>query len=192
MLPEDAIDHVGSIGRTMFHTDARVVDRAGKDCEPDVPGELILRGKHIMAGYWNLPGATAETVRDGWLHTGDIAARDKDGFFYIRDRLKDMIISGGENIYPAEIETVLADHPQIADVAVIGMPSERWGESPLAIVVRADPDIDEATVLEYCAGKLARFKLPKAVEFVDEMPRNATGKVLKTVLRDQFSRATAQ
>jgi acyl-CoA synthetase (AMP-forming)/AMP-acid ligase II len=111
---------------------------------------------------------------------------DKDGFIFIRDRLKDMIISGGENIYPAELEDVILQHPGVADVAVIGMPSAKWGESPLAVVVKADPDLDERAVLEYCNGRLARFKLPRRVVFVDAVPRNPTGKALKRVLRDQF------
>ena len=139
-----------------------------------------------MAGYWNRPEATAEAIRDGWLHTGDIAVVDEDGFVFIRDRIKDMIISGGENIYPAEIEDVLIAHPGVADAAVIGMPSARWGESPLAVVVRADPELDEATVLAHCDGRLARYKLPRQVLFTDAIPRNPTGKALKRMLREQF------
>jgi acyl-CoA synthetase (AMP-forming)/AMP-acid ligase II len=187
MAPEYAKTHPGSIGKGFFHTEVRVVDGDGNDCAPQVAGEIILRGKHIMAGYWNLPDATAETIRDGWLHTGDVAVRDEEGFVYIRDRLKDMIISGGENIYPAEVETVLMAHPGIGDAAVIGIPSERWGESPLAIVVLADDALDEKAVIAYCSEKLARFKLPKRVEFIQEIPRNATGKTLKTVLREQYA-----
>ncbi|HEU4361828.1 MAG TPA: hypothetical protein VFR27_09985, partial [Mycobacterium sp.] len=128
-----------------------------------------------------------ETIVDGWLHTGDIAAVDADGFVYIQDRIKDMIISGGENVYPAEIEDVLLTHPGIADVAVLGIPSAKWGESPLAVVVRTDPGLDEAAVLAHCDGKLARFKLPKRAVFVDLIPRTATGKTLKRLLRKQFS-----
>jgi acyl-CoA synthetase (AMP-forming)/AMP-acid ligase II len=187
MPPEYARAHPGSIGRAMFHTEIRVVDAQGNDCEADVPGELIMRGRHVMARYWNLPDQTRQTVQDGWLHTGDVAVRDADGFFSIRDRLKDMIISGGENIYPAELEAVLVTHPQIADIAVIGIPSERWGESPMAVVVRGDDSLEAEEVLEFCQGRVARFKLPKAVMFIDEIPRNATGKALKRVLRDQVT-----
>jgi acyl-CoA synthetase (AMP-forming)/AMP-acid ligase II len=187
MRLEDAWDHPGSIGKGFLHTDVRVVDPSGHDCPDDQPGELLLRGQHVMSGYWNLPKQTAEALRDGWLHTGDVVVRDRDGFIYIRDRLKDMIISGGENIYPAEIEAVLMTHPQIVEVSVIGVPSQQWGESPLAVVVRSTPELDETGLLEYCHGKLARFKLPKSVKFIDQIPRNATGKALKTVLRERFA-----
>jgi acyl-CoA synthetase (AMP-forming)/AMP-acid ligase II len=184
--PDEALSRIGSTGKAFFHTDVRIVDPAGDDVEADQPGEVLVRGRHVMAGYWNRPDATAETIKDGWLHTGDVAVRDKDGFVFIRDRIKDMIISGGENIYPAEIEDVILGHDAVADVAVIGMPSERWGESPLAVVVKADPALDERSVLEHCAGKLARFKQPRAVVFTDAIPRNPTGKALKRLLRDQF------
>ena len=130
--------------------------------------------------------ATAKTIRDGWLHTGDIALQDEEGFITIHDRVKDMIISGGENVYPAELENVIAGHPGVADVAVIGIPSERWGESPLAVVVRKDAGLGEGDVLQHCDGKLARFKQPKGAVFIDEIPRNATGKPLKRLLREQF------
>jgi len=185
--PDEALSHIGSTGKAFFHTEVRIVDDQGVDAGPGVAGEVLVRGRHIMAGYWNRPQATAETITDGWLHTGDIAVRDADGFIYIQDRIKDMIISGGENVYPAEIEDVLLSHPGIADVAVLGMPSVKWGESPLAVVVRADPDLDEAAVLAHCSDKLARFKLPKRAVFTDVIPRNPTGKALKRLLREQFS-----
>lgn len=139
-----------------------------------------------MLGYWNRPEATAETIIEGWLHTGDIAMIDADGHIYIKDRIKDMIISGGENVYPAEIENVLAAHEGIKDVAVIGMPSAKWGESPLAIVVKQDDSLGVDQVLAFCDGKLADFKQPKGVEFINAIPRNPTGKVLKRVLREQY------
>jgi acyl-CoA synthetase (AMP-forming)/AMP-acid ligase II len=142
-----------------------------------------------MLGYWNRPEATSETLRDGWLHTGDVAVVDKEGFVYIQDRLKDMIISGGENVYPAEIENVILGLPGVAEVAVIGIPSEKWGESPLAIVVRKDPALAAADVIGHCEGKLARFKMPKAVEFVDVIPRNPSGKALKRDLRQVYTTA---
>ncbi len=185
--PDEALARIGSTGKPFFHTDVRIVDgNSGEDVGVDVPGEVLVRGRHVMAGYWNRPEETAETIKDGWLHTGDIAVHDADGFVYIRDRIKDMIISGGENIYPAEIEDVLVAHPGIADAAVIGMPSPKWGESPLAVVVRADPELDEAAVLAHCNGKLARFKLPRRAVFTDAIPRNPTGKALKRLLREQY------
>jgi acyl-CoA synthetase (AMP-forming)/AMP-acid ligase II len=190
--PEDAMERIGSAGKPYFHTSIRVVDEDGTDVPPGVPGEVLVQGAHNMKCYWNNPEATAETIRDGWLHTGDIALMDEDGFITIHDRVKDMIISGGENVYPAEIENVVVGHPGVADAAVIGMPSERWGESPLAVVVRKDEDLSEADVLQHCDGKLARFKQPKAVVFVDEIPRNPTGKPLKRVLREQFPDAARE
>ena len=140
-----------------------------------------------MLEYWNRPEATAETItQDGWLRTGDVATIDSDGFIYIQDRIKDMIISGGENVYPAEIENVILTHPDVAEVAVIGQPSEKWGESPFAVVVRKNEALSEADVLAHCDGKLARFKLPKGAAFIDLLPRNPNGKVLKRLLREDF------
>ena len=184
--PDDAIRRIGSTGKAFFHTDVRVVDAAGMDVPPGAPGEVIVRGPHVMKSYWNNPVASAEAIRDGWLHTGDVATMDEAGFITILDRTKDMIISGGENVYPAEIEEVITGHAKVAEVAVIGQPSPRWGESPFAVVVKADPSLSEAQVMRHCDGKLARYKLPKAVAFVDEIPRNPSGKALKRLLRDKF------
>lgn len=185
-LPEDAVERAGSTGKAFFHTDVRVVDNDGNDVPPGEPGEVIIRGQHIMKEYWNRPEATAETIRDGWLYSGDVATMDKDGFIYIQDRTKDMIISGGENVYPAEIENVILSHPSVVEVAVIGQDSAKWGESPLAVVVRKDDSLSAQDILNHCQGKLAAFKMPKYVEFIDQIPRNPTGKILKRVLREQF------
>ncbi len=185
--PEAAISKKGSTGPAFLHPDVRVIDTDGRDVAPGEIGEVIIRGRHLMKEYWNRPDATADTLRDGWLHSGDLATIDDDGFVYIQDRKKDMIISGGENVYPAEVENALMGHPDVADVAVIGMPSEKWGESAAAIVVpREGSDLRADDVRDYCQGKLARFKQPRVVEFIDEIPRNPTGKILKRVLRDQF------
>lgn len=184
---ENAIRKIGSTGRAFFHTDVRVVTKSGEDAKPDEQGEVWVKGLHIMKGYWNRPDATAETItQDGWLRTGDVAMIDDEGFVYIQDRIKDMIISGGENVYPAEIENVILAHPEVIEVAVIGQPSEQWGESPFALVVRQGEELSETDVLQFCDGKLARFKLPKGVAFIGEIPRNANGKVLKRVLREQY------
>jgi len=184
---DDYMDKVGSTGKAFMHTDVRIIDiETGKDMPVNTPGELITRSKHNMIEYWNREKATAETLRDGWLYTGDIARMDADGYVFIADRSKDMIISGGENVYPAEIEGVLLTHPKIREVAVIGQASAKWGESPLAVVVKADPSLTEEEVLGYANGRLSRFKLPKAAVFIDEIPRNPSGKVLKRVLREQF------
>ena len=184
--PDDAIRRAGSTGKAFFHTDVKIVDEDGNETADGEPGEVWVRGDHVMVGYWNRPEATAESIVDGWLHTGDIALRDGDGFVYIHDRVKDMIISGGENVYPAEIENVIQGVDGVTESAVIGVPSEKWGESPLAIVVRSDESVSEEDILGACQKSLARFKQPVKVEFVDAIPRNPTGKALKRVLRDQF------
>ena len=186
LSPEDAMVRIGSAGKAFFHTTVRIVDGDGNDTAPGVPGELLVSGAHVMKGYWNNPQASAEAIREGWLYTGDIAFQDEDGFITIHDRVKDMIISGGENVYPAELENVVIGLPGVADVAVIGQPSERWGECAFAVVVRKDESLSKADVLRYCDGKLARFKQPKGAAFIDEIPRNPTGKPLKRILREQF------
>jgi acyl-CoA synthetase (AMP-forming)/AMP-acid ligase II len=184
---DDAVVRAGSTGKSFFHTEVRVVRDDGTDCDPGEPGEVLVAGKHIMVGYWNRPEATADTVRDGWLHTGDVATMDVDGFVTIMDRVKDMLISGGENVYPAEIENVILSIPGVADVAVLGIPSPKWGESPLAVVVPKDTSLTAEDVIGGCKGRLAPFKMPKAVRFVTEIPRNPSGKILKRLLREQFT-----
>lgn len=183
---DEAEARAGSTGRGYMLTDVRLVDADGNDVPPGTPGQVIMRGEHNMIGYWNRPDETARTIRDGWLYSGDIGIADEDGYITIHDRVKDMIISGGENVYPAEIENVLISHDGVADVAVIGQPSETWGECPLAVVVRRAPEITEADVMAHCQGRLARYKQPKGVVFVDEIPRNPTGKALKWALRERF------
>ena len=184
--PEDAIRKAGSTGRAFFHTEIKVIRPDGTTCEVGESGEVVVAGGHIMLGYWNRPDATAESLRNGWLHTGDVGDIDADGFVYIKDRVKDMIISGGENVYPAEIENVILGHPAVAEVSVIGIPSEVWGESPLAVVVRRDESLTERDIIDHCNGKLAKFKMPVAVRFIDAIPRNPSGKALKRNLRETF------
>ncbi len=187
ILGEDAMSRAGSTGRAYFHTDVRVIDIDGRDCAPDEPGEVLIRGAHNMVGYWKRPDATAQALREGWLHTGDIGTMDAEGFVTIRDRMKDMLISGGENVYPAEVENMLLSHPAVADAAVIGLPSPKWGEVPLAVLVlKKEQSLDEAALIAWCQGKLASFKLPKAAVFLAEIPRNPSGKILKRVLRERF------
>ena len=183
---DDAVNKIGSAGKAFFHTQVRVVNDAGEDQPPGEPGEILVRGPHIMKEYWNRPDATRETIVDGWLHTGDIATWDEERFVTIADRKKDMIISGGENVYPAEVENVLLQHSSITDAAVIGQPSERWGESPLAVIVCGHEQLTEADVITHCEGKLARYKRPVSAVFVDVIPRNPSGKILKRLLREQF------
>ena len=184
---EDAISKAGSTGPAFFHTEVRVVDKQGEEVDVGQVGEVIISGPHVMVEYWNRPEATAETLRDGWLYTGDLATVDTDGFVYIQDRKKDMIISGGENIFPAEVENVLTAHPAVLECAVIGLPSEKWGEVPLAIVsLQPGESITAEDLIGFCRDKLARYKIPKAVEFSDDIPRNPSGKILKRLLRDRY------
>jgi acyl-CoA synthetase (AMP-forming)/AMP-acid ligase II len=185
---EEGISKAGSCGRPFFHTEVRIVDEEGRDLGPEEMGEVLLRAPNTMKGYWNRPEATAEALRDGWLHTGDIAKMDEEGFLYIMDRKKDMIISGGENIYPAEIEDSLLAHPKIADVAVIGYPHEKWGEAVKAIaVLKKGEGLTEEELIEWCQGRIGRFKIPKRVIFTDAIPRTPTGKILKRLLREEHN-----
>jgi fatty-acyl-CoA synthase len=184
LAPEDALRKAGSVGRPVFHSRARVVDEQDRAVEVDTVGELALAGPHVCSGYWRQPAATAEAWHDGWWHTGDLVRRDADGYYFIVGRKKDLYISGGENIYPAEIEALLATHPAIAEAAVIAEPDTKWGEVGVAVVVPRTPGgLTAADVLAYCDGKLARYKLPRRVVFVAALPRNAMGKVVKAELR---------
>ncbi len=165
----------------------RIVDHESKDVPTGERGELLIKGPGVTPGYWQLPEVTAQTIEDGWLHSGDVAVRDEDGYYYIVDRWKDMYISGGENVYPAEVENVIYQLPQIGEVAVIGVPDEKWGEVGKAIVVlKPDQAISEADIIEYCRANLGRYKVPKSVAFIDKLPRNPAGKVVKHELRAKF------
>jgi fatty-acyl-CoA synthase len=184
---EEAIRKAGSVGKPVLHTDVAIMDREGNVLGPNQVGELCIRGGNVTTGYWNRPEATAEAIRDGWLHSGDAARYDEEGFYYIVDRWKDMFISGGENVYPAEVENVLYQHPAVAEVAVIGVPDPRWQEVGKAIVVlRQGKTATEEEILNFCQGKLGRYKIPRSVAFADTLPRTAAGKVLKRELREQF------
>jgi fatty-acyl-CoA synthase len=175
---------VGSAGKALRHTQVKVVREDGTDADPGESGEILCRGPAVTPGYWRRPEADAETFVDGWLRTGDIGSMDANGFIFIEDRLKDMYISGGENVYPAEIENVLYQLEAIREVAVIGVPDERWGETGCAVVaLQDDVELSPGEILEHCRGQLARFKQPNHVVFVEALPRNATGKVLKFELR---------
>ena len=185
---EHAISKVGSVGKPALHTEIRVVDDAGNDVGAEVVGELWVRGPNVTPGYWERPEANETSFTDGWLHTGDAARIDEDGYVYIVDRWKDMYISGGENVYPAEVEQVLFHHENVLDVAVIGVADDRWGEVGMAFVVSREPGtFDDAELISYCEDKLARFKIPQHVRTIDELPRNAAGKVLKRELKDSLA-----
>jgi long-chain acyl-CoA synthetase len=184
-------EHVGerflSCGRPMFGNRIRVVDADGRDLPPGEVGEIAYQGDSLMSGYWQREQATAAAIRDGWFLTGDAGCLDADGFLFIKDRIKDMIVSGGENIYPAEIEAVLAGHPDIVECAVIGIPDHRWGETVKAVVVPRDPaGLTADGLIAWCREKLAGYKRPRSVDFVDALPRSATGKLLKRELRRPY------
>lgn len=175
----------GAVGVAMPGVESRIVDAAGSDCPPGAAGELLLKGANVFSAYWRRPGETAEAfTADGWFRTGDIAVADADGFHWLIDRKKDMFISGGENVYPAEIEAALADHPDIAECAVVGVPDARWGEiGHLVVTARGGASPDLPAVLTHLEHRLARYKLPKVMTVVAALPRTGSGKVKKTVLR---------
>ena len=165
----------------------RTVDGEGHPTAPGEVGEIVIKAPFVMKGYWNRPEATEEAVRDGWFHTGDAGYFDEEGFLYIHDRVKDMIVSGGENVYPAEVENAIFSHPDVADVAVIGIPSERWGEEVKAFVVKK-PGTDPAPedIIAFSRERIAAYKAPKSVDFIDELPRNPSGKILRKDLREPY------
>ncbi|MFZ0493818.1 MAG: long-chain fatty acid--CoA ligase [Acidimicrobiia bacterium] len=178
-----AMTKAGSVGKPVLHTEIRIVDEDGADMQVGEIGELWVRGPNVTPGYWERSEANESSFTEGWLHTGDAARSDEDGYIYLVDRWKDMFISGGENVYPAEVEQVLFHHPNVLDVAVIGIPDDRWGEVGLAIIVPRDENsFDPDDVIAFCEGKLARYKIPKHIVATDELPRNAAGKVLKRQL----------
>jgi fatty-acyl-CoA synthase len=184
---EDAARKAGSSGKPVMHTEVRIVRPDGSDAGVGELGELWVRGPNVTPGYWNRPDANASSFTDGWLHTGDATRVDAEGFYYIVDRWKDMYISGGENVYPAEVENVLHQIPAVAEAAVIGIPNEQWGEVGMAIVaVRPGHTLAAEEIHAHCAANLARFKCPRLIEFVDALPRNATGKIHKPTLRNKF------
>jgi fatty-acyl-CoA synthase len=180
---DDSARKAGSAGTSVFFGDVRVVRADGSPVDVGEPGEILAQGPNVMAGYWGLPDATAEVFTDdGWLRTGDVAVLDEEGFAYIRDRVKDLIISGGENIYPAEVEDALYAHPAVAECAVVGVPDEKWGEVGRAFVV-LNGDATAEDLLGFLDGRIARYKMPKSVVFLDSLPRTGSGKVLKKRLR---------
>ena len=182
-----------SAGRAGFGVTMRIVDPEGNEVPRNTVGEIIVRGANITRGYWNRPQETAQALRDGWLYTGDGGYMDDDGYLFIVDRLKDMIVTGGENVYSAEVESVLSLHPEVASCAVIGIPDERWGEAVHAVVVpRAGKSPSDAALREHCRAALASYKCPKSFEFRPALPLSAAGKILKRDLREQFWRGQAR
>ncbi|HEY7053011.1 MAG TPA: fatty-acid--CoA ligase FadD5 [Mycobacterium sp.] len=192
LLGDDAIRKLGSVGKVIPTVAARIVDDDMNDVAVGQVGEIVYRAPTLMAGYWNNPEATAEAFAGGWFHSGDLVRQDEEGYLWVVDRKKDMIISGGENIYCAEVENVLAAHPAIIEVAVIGRPHDRWGEVPIAVAAVAEPGLTLADLDGFLTEQLARYKHPKGLEIVDALPRNPAGKVLKTELRARFGTETSR
>jgi acyl-CoA synthetase (AMP-forming)/AMP-acid ligase II len=185
---EDAMRKLGSVGTPLYGVEARIVDDDLNDVATGEVGEIVYRGPTVMREYWNKPQATEEAFAGGWFHSGDLCTMDEDGFIWVVDRKKDMIISGGENIYCAEVEAAIDAHAKVAEVAVIGVPHEKWGQTPLAVVTALDPadPPTEAEIVEHCRGLLASYKKPTSVVVIDAMPRTASGKIQKFALRERF------
>jgi fatty-acyl-CoA synthase len=188
LAPEDAIRKAGSIGRPNFFVDVRVVDEDNQPLGPNEVGELVLKGPSRFSGYFNDPDASVKVIdAEGWFHTGDLIRHDEEWYFYVVDRKKDMFISGGENVYPVEIENVLYKHPAVHMCAVIGVPDEKWGEVGKAcIVLKPDATAAEEELIQFMQEHLARYKVPKSVAFMDSLPLSGMGKILKRDLREQF------
>jgi fatty-acyl-CoA synthase len=184
---QDAIRKIGSIGFPNFYTDVQVVNDDNQECGVDEVGELVLRGPMCMSGYWQNPTATQETIQNGWLHTGDLVRQDAEGYFYVMGRKKDMFKSGGENVYPPELEKVLRGLPGIRDVAVIGVADPKWGEVGKAFVVlEPGANLSESDLVNFCQANLAKFKIPKYFRFVPDLPKGDSGKILKRKLLEVY------
>jgi long-chain acyl-CoA synthetase len=185
---EHTEDKLISCGRPCPGVDLLVTDTSGKQVDPGQAGELIVRGANVMRGYWNNTEETAKAFRDGFLRTGDIGRQDSVGYFYILDRLKDMIVTGGENVYSGEVEAVIYGHPAVREVAVFGMPDPQWGELVMAcVVLKPDTTLTADDLIAFCRRSLASYKLPRRVEFSEtDLPKNSSGKVLKKTLRERF------
>jgi acyl-CoA synthetase (AMP-forming)/AMP-acid ligase II len=182
---DSLVTKLGSVGRPCLYLELDIWDEHGTPVPPGERGEVVLRGPKVFKGYWRDPDATSAAFAGGWFHTGDIGVRDDDGYLYIVDRLKDMIVSGGENIASSEIERVLYEHESVVEAAVVGRADDRWGEVPVAyVVVSPEATTTPDALVEHCRAQLAKFKVPKVVVLIDELPRNPSGKVLKRELRD--------
>lgn len=168
------------------------MDELGNEVPVGEVGELVVRGPNVMKGYYKMPEETAAAIRNGWLHTGDMARMDEDGYFYIVDRKKDMVIVGGFNVYPREVEEVLYDHPDVVEVAAVGIPDPNQGEAMKVYVVSKNKNLTEQALLDYCKERLAKYKVPKEIEFLEELPKNTTGKILRRSLKEQLQKQSAR
>lgn len=188
MTDEESVRKVGSVGKPIFHSRMRIVDEDGRDVTRGQTGELIIYGPHVCSGYWRNPEATREALKDGWFYTGDMARQDEEGYYYLAGRYKDMIISGGENVYAAEVESVFLEHQAVGEAALIGTPDEKWGEVGLLVVVpRAGHAVTAEELIEFGRARLARYKVPKHVIFADSLPYSPYGKVMKAELREKYA-----
>lgn len=185
--PLDRPRKAGSIGTSILHVENKIVNELGEEVPVGNVGELIVRGPNVMKGYYKMPEETSAAIRDGWLHTGDLARVDEDGYFYIVDRKKDMIIVGGYNVYPREVEEVLYNHPDIVEAAVLGVPDLNLGEAVKCFVVSKNPSLTEEQLLDYCRDHLAKYKVPTSIDFLEELPKNTTGKILRRALKTQVT-----
>jgi acyl-CoA synthetase (AMP-forming)/AMP-acid ligase II len=187
---EKRLARLASSGRAALNYEVRIVDGDDADVPTGQVGELIVRSEAMMIGYWQMPDETLKKLRGGWLHTGDLARMDEDDYVYIVERKNDMIISGGVNIYPREVEEVLYSHPDVSEASVIGLPDEHWGEVVKAVIVLKETDkrVTEAEIIEFCGDRLAGYKKPKSVDFWEALPKSSTGKILKKEIRKQYAR----
>ena len=183
--PLDRPRKAGSIGTSILHVENKIVNELGEEVQDGEVGELIVRGPNVMKGYYKMPEETAAAIRDGWLYTGDLARKDDEGYFYIVDRKKDMILVGGYNVYPREVEEALYNHPDVVEVAVFGVPDPNFGEAVKSFVVCNNPNLTEADLLAYCKEHLAKYKVPASIDFIAELPKNTTGKILRRALKEQ-------
>jgi long-chain acyl-CoA synthetase len=182
--PLDRPRKPGSIGTSILHVENKIVNELGEEVPVGEVGELIVRGPNIMKGYYKMPEETAATIRDEWLYTGDLAKMDEEGYFYIVDRKKELILVGGYNVYPREVEEVLYNHPDVVEVAVLGIPDPNQGEAVKSYVVSKNPDLTAEHLLDYCKEHLAKYKIPSSIEFIKELPKNTTGKILRRALKE--------
>ncbi len=187
MTDAESVPKAGSVGKPIFHSQMKLIDSQGREVGVDETGELCIKGPHVSTGYWKNPEATAEALRDGWFHTGDMARKDVDGFYTIVGRFKDMIISGGENVYAAEVEAIFREHEAVVEAALIGKPDEKWGEVGLMIVqLKPGQTAVPEELQQFCQNRLAKYKVPKEIVFIDEMPTSPYGKVEKVKLRERY------
>jgi acyl-CoA synthetase (AMP-forming)/AMP-acid ligase II len=195
LTPKEQLRFRASTGREFITVELRVVNEQGEDVSPNGKevGEIIVRGDSVMSGYWNLPDATDEAFKDGWLYTGDMAVMDEEGYITIVDRKRDMIITGGENVYSVEVENELYSHPAVLEAAVIGVPDEKWGEAVKAVIVlKEGQQATEEEIIQFCKERMAHFKAPKSVDFVPSMPRTGSAKIAKVALRDEYWKGMAK